>query len=112
MYLFVCHRTNTHQLQLVYIVTCYAVVKMSSLSNSSIKELKQVFKQSNINTYFFEKFLFFKYFSKDYITQLNNKEKTLSNKCYFDIERCAMIARLRKYLEEVSLFIYQRYVIF
>jgi hypothetical protein len=38
--------------------------------------------------------------TKNFLVQLDEKEKLLSTKCQLDIERCAMITRLRRYLEE------------
>ncbi|CAF4972178.1 unnamed protein product, partial [Rotaria sp. Silwood1] len=38
--------------------------------------------------------------TKDFIAQLDDDEKTLTNKTQVDIERCIMIARLREYLEK------------
>jgi len=48
--------------------------------------------------------LFIKYFYRDFIHRLNEVEKKLKVDCQLDIERSAIIARLRQYLEKVSIY--------
>ena len=74
---------------------------MSSVLNFHKTELRFSNNKKLISIIFFSK-----YFNRDFVVQLNEKEKTLNGKHQLEIERCAVITRLRRYLEEVGLVEY------
>ncbi len=49
-------------------------------------------------------YLFSVYFNRDFIDRLNVMEQKLKDDCQYDIERAAIIARLRRYLQEVNIY--------
>ena len=44
------------------------------------------------------------YWNRNFNRRLDEMERKLRGECQLDIERCAMIARLRCYLREVSFY--------
>jgi uncharacterized protein YnzC (UPF0291/DUF896 family) len=48
--------------------------------------------------------LFLNSCNRDFIHRLNEMEKKFKKDCQSEIERCELVARLRQYLEKVSIF--------
>jgi hypothetical protein len=68
-----------------------------------------VFNQSNINNNFMN-YLFVNYCNRDFLYRLNEMENKLKDDCQLDIERAAIIARLRLYLEQVNIYTKIKYL--